>query len=470
VLYPPPLLEDGLVVIDTPGIGSMFTHNTEATLNFLPQCDAALFVASADPPMTQVEFEFLREVRARIPGVLVVLAKADLLEPDELRQASGFLLRLLCDNLGFPADTTVHAVSARQSLAAVARDEREAAEFSGIGAIRLMLLRFLAREKAGALESSIALKAADVLEEAGLQVRLAIQSLTLPIHDLQQRLAAFERKIEEIQRERLVAADLLAGDRRRAHELLEGEVDALRRRARAFLLETVKAELDRQEDATEAQVQHVLDAAIPSFFERELGAISARSSDHSESLLRAHQQRADGLLADLRKTASELFEVPCRAPEAAGWFELVREPTWVSRERLGTLSPIEPAFFDRLLPAAARRRRILDRLRKQFARGPQRRESALGAVPQPRRVARPVHRNAGPGARSDGPGDTRRCGGRARKTSARRKPDTGGSRDTLGARGGPGHPPGGRHHLSRVRPTSPRLATRGPSNPRFGSR
>ena len=50
ILHPAPILQHGVVLIDTPGIGSTFTHNTAATLNFLPQCDAALFVVSATRP------------------------------------------------------------------------------------------------------------------------------------------------------------------------------------------------------------------------------------------------------------------------------------------------------------------------------------------------------------------------------------------------------------------------------------
>ncbi len=41
VASPAEILSRGVVLIDTPGIGSTFRHNTEATLNFLPQCDAA---------------------------------------------------------------------------------------------------------------------------------------------------------------------------------------------------------------------------------------------------------------------------------------------------------------------------------------------------------------------------------------------------------------------------------------------
>ena len=53
VFLPAPMLSKGIVLIDTPGIGSTLRHNTETTLGFLPQCDVALFVVSVDPPMTQ---------------------------------------------------------------------------------------------------------------------------------------------------------------------------------------------------------------------------------------------------------------------------------------------------------------------------------------------------------------------------------------------------------------------------------
>ena len=41
VFHPAEILKNGVVFIDTPGIGSTLRHNTETTLHFLPQCDAA---------------------------------------------------------------------------------------------------------------------------------------------------------------------------------------------------------------------------------------------------------------------------------------------------------------------------------------------------------------------------------------------------------------------------------------------
>ncbi|MDN5344604.1 MAG: hypothetical protein PWQ18_715 [Clostridia bacterium] len=83
VFYPSPLLSKGVVLIDTPGIGSTFRHNTEATLNFLPQCDAALFLVSADPPITEVEVEFLKAVRSRVTHLFFILNKVDYLNLEQ---------------------------------------------------------------------------------------------------------------------------------------------------------------------------------------------------------------------------------------------------------------------------------------------------------------------------------------------------------------------------------------------------
>jgi ribosome biogenesis GTPase A len=63
VRIPSPLLERGVVLIDTPGVGSTFRHNTAAADAILPECDATLFVVSPDPPITQVEIEFLARIR-----------------------------------------------------------------------------------------------------------------------------------------------------------------------------------------------------------------------------------------------------------------------------------------------------------------------------------------------------------------------------------------------------------------------
>jgi hypothetical protein len=300
-----------------------------------------------------------------MPRILFILNKVDYLDDDERQSAMAFLQRTIEEHLGFPSGTLILAVSARQGLQATQHEDSAAWEASGMGQVQRMLLDFVTHEKDRTLQVSVALKASEILEEALLQIQLTIQSLKLPLQDLEARLRVFEQKLQEIKQERVVAGDLLAGDRKRAHAFLEEQSEELRQKARIHFQDLVRMELDLRERATEAGMQKVLEEVIPSFFEHELGIISARFQERTETVLKVHQERSDRLLDVLRRTAAEVFEIPYRAPVASGAFEMKHDPYWVSREWTDALSPINPAWIDRLLPASTRKRRIFARIQQQ---------------------------------------------------------------------------------------------------------
>ena len=50
VSYPSEDLRDGVFLVDTPGVGSVYQRNTEAARAFLSEFDAAVFLTSADLP------------------------------------------------------------------------------------------------------------------------------------------------------------------------------------------------------------------------------------------------------------------------------------------------------------------------------------------------------------------------------------------------------------------------------------
>ncbi|HEX7673570.1 MAG TPA: dynamin family protein [Bdellovibrio sp.] len=78
------LLESGMRIIDTPGLDSMNEHNTEATLSYLPQADAAVLVLSADQPLSVQEMQFLQKAKPNLALMLVALNKIDLLSEQDL--------------------------------------------------------------------------------------------------------------------------------------------------------------------------------------------------------------------------------------------------------------------------------------------------------------------------------------------------------------------------------------------------
>jgi len=78
--FPHPLLKQGLVILDTPGLNAIGTE-PELTLNLLPNAHAVLFILAADTGVTKSDIEVWRNhignVQGRQKGRLVVLNKID---------------------------------------------------------------------------------------------------------------------------------------------------------------------------------------------------------------------------------------------------------------------------------------------------------------------------------------------------------------------------------------------------------
>jgi small GTP-binding protein len=366
ITHPSPLLSD-VVLIDTPGIGSTHRHNTEMTLNFLPQCDAALFLVSADPPITEVEVDFLRQVREKVARVFFVLNKIDYLSESEREMALAFLKKVLAERMGIMPDGQIFPVSAKQALMAEETGDPALLVASGLPRITGHLIDFLAREKTRVLREAVGRKALDVLYDTSLQVNLELRSLEMPITDLEQRLALFQKKIDEAKRQRQHTQDILNGDHKRIVELLEEDCAKLRERSRNHL-ETVAASAIASTKELDARIaEDAIAQEIPVYFEHTLGEVTSRYDRELITILSGHQERAVALVESIREAASAIFEIPHHPPAAASPLVLAREPYWVSRKSWsGVLGTIAPDLVDRALPRSLREQRIKTRIGKEI--------------------------------------------------------------------------------------------------------
>lgn len=110
-----PLLAGGMCLVDTPGLGSVFAANTEATRTFVPHIDAALVVLGADPPISGDELGLVIEAAQHLDHFLFVLNKADRLSDAERAEAGRFAERILQERLRRPVGPILH-VSAAERL------------------------------------------------------------------------------------------------------------------------------------------------------------------------------------------------------------------------------------------------------------------------------------------------------------------------------------------------------------------
>jgi GTP-binding protein EngB required for normal cell division len=84
-----------LEFVDTPGLGSAFTHNTETTSQWLPNVGAALVAVSCDAPLSERDLELLDELRRHTPKIVLLLTKADLLTEPQRAEVLAFVRKQL---------------------------------------------------------------------------------------------------------------------------------------------------------------------------------------------------------------------------------------------------------------------------------------------------------------------------------------------------------------------------------------
>jgi len=100
LFVPSRLLSSGMCIVDTPGLGSVFTGNTAATQAFIPHIDAALVVVGADPPLAGEELALVEAVGKQVQELILVLNKADRTTDAEREAASKFTRQVLHKKLG----------------------------------------------------------------------------------------------------------------------------------------------------------------------------------------------------------------------------------------------------------------------------------------------------------------------------------------------------------------------------------
>jgi len=128
VNFPHPLLKQGLVIVDTPGLNAIGTE-PELTLNLIPNAHAVLFILAADTGVTKSDVEVWRQhIGGTGAARLVVLNKIDsmwdeLRSPQEVEQQIKHQITSVAHNLNLSEDL-VFPVSAQKGLVAKINDDQ----------------------------------------------------------------------------------------------------------------------------------------------------------------------------------------------------------------------------------------------------------------------------------------------------------------------------------------------------------
>lgn len=187
--YPHPLLKNGLVVLDTPGLNTLGTE-PELTISIIPNAHAVIFLLATDTGVTKSDMDiWSRFIRERSSRKLAVLNKIDILW-DPLKSEAEINAMIQSQVVSTarqlaipPAD--VLAISAQKALVARVKDDAELLKRSGIQRVEEMLARSVIGTKHEILRKN-------VIAEVGNLVKASRKTM-------QQRIVALRAQLAELE-------------------------------------------------------------------------------------------------------------------------------------------------------------------------------------------------------------------------------------------------------------------------------
>ena len=220
VFVPSPLLAKGMCLVDTPGLGSVFSGNTAATQAFIPHIDAALVVTGFDPPLAGEELALVESVAKHVGHLLVVLNKADKASDAERASAIAFTYSLLKKRLQRPLDL-IFEVSATERL----ENRGPQRDWEKL----VHTLEHLVQDSGRALIQAAGDRGIQRLSEELLAIVYEDRdALSRPIEESEQRIAAMKQTLGEAERSMRDLSYLFMGEQHRLSDFFLG-------RRKAFL-------------------------------------------------------------------------------------------------------------------------------------------------------------------------------------------------------------------------------------------
>jgi len=316
ITYPSDYLREGVRLIDTPGVGSIYQHNTDVAYHYLPKSDAALFLISVDQPISKAELDFLSDVKEHSNKIFFILNKADYLGDKDLQEAMDFARSVLKEAMG--TEVKIFPLSSRLALEGKLAGDEGLIDKSHIRQFSDLLNEFLIKEKGNVLLLSITNNLLRLLSQARFQTELEIKSLTHPLEDLQKKIAIFEAKKQEVMLDKQDFDILLEGEiKRLSKDLLDEDITKFRKQ----LLAQEQINLERHFVEVRALPSRQLREALQEgVITRLRDAFNLWRKMEDDRLAKAFEakckrfsERINDTVDALMQFSSDLFEIPFEA-------------------------------------------------------------------------------------------------------------------------------------------------------------
>ena len=348
VTYPSPYLKDGVRLIDTPGVGSIYEHNTDTAYQYLPNADAALFLFSVDQPMSKAELDFLKDVKDYANKIFFLMNKVDYLRAAEILETLAFSKNVLKNALN--TEVRIFPVSAKLALEGKVSGDDDTLGKSMLPLFTQALHTFLMDEKGKILILSVTNNLRRIIFQAQFEADIELKSFETPLDDIKMKIAAFKEKKQHILREKEDFDVLLDGETKRLlKNILEEDMERFKQNLIAVETSHLEEQFRHKMRLPAKEFRDSIEQVIIGRVEQAFMAWRAREDEQLSKAFGSLCNRYISMINDsvdqLLKFSSELFTVP---------FTIANEERWSVKSELYYKFRDDPVGLEMAISALTR--------------------------------------------------------------------------------------------------------------------
>jgi GTPase len=316
VYVPAQILQGGLILIDTPGVGSAYLSGTQTTFQFLDRADFAVFVLAVDPPVGQQELQLLTTLAAKSSKILFVLNKMDYVNQAALDESVRYCQKVIGDLLepNYCAPISIFPVSAKLVLEGRLHNDYTQVQLSGLGAFEKALQESLIEKKESLVLTAVKNKVKKSCSDLITYLQLELGSLTMPLDNLAHVKQEFEQYLNLSDKKKSELFYVIQGRTKEIIETLDEDLAAFRNENENKLVERIEAFADeklRDKTANSKAVMETVDdfiktvliEAYTQFIQRE----DSKLQELFQLLVNEADDKTNALAGDINEKAAKLF-------------------------------------------------------------------------------------------------------------------------------------------------------------------
>ncbi|HQU31547.1 MAG: dynamin family protein [Planctomycetia bacterium] len=367
--YPSPFLEKGILLVDTPGVGSTFLHNTETTYEFLDHLDAALFLMSADVPVSQVEKELLDTIKGSTRKIFFVLNKIDNFTAKEIEEIAAFNKQVL-EEMGF-AVQEIWPVSAREALKAKTVNNDIQLSQSGLLGLEDALGSFLSFEKGKIVLNTTISRTKRFVSQKLSQIAIEKKTMEASGEELENKINTFHQLVGNLKQDREDMKYLLKGESDKlcfkVEEMLKILEEKETPRVKQCLTDFYEKNPDPNPTVLRDEMQKVIKEEIIRGFDAFRKDTEKVISNNIQETFNRFTRRSNNIINEFKTAAEILFEVSMEQCEFSvelardtGFYYMIQEYTAPTEEEVKSI-------LRTLLPKSMSRKMVLDEMMERVS-------------------------------------------------------------------------------------------------------